>query len=130
MKRRSALLIAGIVTAFVMVIVVGLVLLSNRAAQVAQAAAADVPSVQAPDPATITDVPTLQAELKAYQQALGKAHSDLQTAYNQIQTLDGQVSQLTQSVQQLQDGQSGFSSGRRARGSDSARAPFFGGHDD
>src|SRR5665811_113918 len=90
-KRNSALLLSGIVTAFVMVIVVGLVLLSGRAAQVAQAAAADVPSGQAPDPSTTSDVATLQAEVQAYKQALQKADTDLQTAYGQVKTLNGQL---------------------------------------
>jgi peptidoglycan hydrolase CwlO-like protein len=128
-KRNSALFLSGVVTAFMMVVIVGLVLLSGRAAQVAQAAAADVPSLQAPNPNTTTDVPTLQAEVQAYKQALQKADSDLQTAYNQIQTLNGQVSQLSQSVQQSQSAQSGFSGGRRSRGG-SVPAPSLGGGDD
>ncbi len=123
MKRKSALFLSGVITAFVMVVIVGLVLLSGRAAQVAQAASADLPSVQAPNPMTTTDVATLQAEVQAYKQALQKADGDLQTAYDQIRTLNGQVNQLSQSIQQLQSAQSGFGGSRRSRG-------FFGGGDD
>jgi peptidoglycan hydrolase CwlO-like protein len=129
-KRKSALFLSGILTAFVMVVVVGLVLLSGRAAQVAQAAAADTPTIQAPDPSTTTDVATLQAEVQSYKQALQKRDVDLQSAYNQIQTLNNQLNQLTQSVQQLQSG--GFSSGRRSGGGgfNTVPQPFLGGGDD
>ncbi len=132
-KRKSALFLSGIVTAFVMVVVIGLVLISGRAAQVAQAATVDVPTVQASD-AAATDVATLQAQVQAYKQALQKRDADLQSAYNQIQTLNDQLNQLNQSVQQLQSG--GFNGGgfgdRRSRGGgfNSDSRPFFGGGDD
>ena len=95
--RKTALLISGFVTAFAMVVVIGLVGASGQFVQNAQAA-----SVQATAPvqgavtqgatqtATSAEVATLQAEVANYRTQLQKAYQDLQSAYDQIQALNAQ----------------------------------------
>jgi hypothetical protein len=88
MKRKMALIMSGVVTAVVMVVVIGLLQLSGNFSNVAQAA----PVKAAASQATInnsTDVATLQAEVAAYRAQLQQAYADLQQAYNQIQALSG-----------------------------------------
>ncbi len=88
MKRKMALIVSGVVTAVVMVVAIGLLQLSGRFNNAAQAAPVKAVASQA----TIndsTDVATLQAEVAAYQAQLQQAYSDLQQAYSQIQALSG-----------------------------------------
>lgn|GEM_PF-1982880 len=93
MRRKAAMLVSGIITAFVMVVVIGLLQLSGRVGNTAQAAA--LPStgpaqatVNGADP-TNADVATLQAEVAAYRDQLQQAYTALQQAYQQIQLLSG-----------------------------------------
>jgi len=86
MKRKTALIVSGVVTAVVMVVAIGMLQLSGRFSNAAQAASVKAIAGQA----TInnsTDVATLQAEVAAYQAQLQQAYTDLQQAYNQIQAL-------------------------------------------
>ena len=95
MRRKTALLISGIVTAFAMVLVLGLLSASARDAQAAQQAPAPSEVVPASDPAgtaTADQVASLQAEVDQYKTALNQAYSDLQAAYSQIQQLQAQTS--------------------------------------
>jgi hypothetical protein len=90
MRRKTALILSGVVTAFAMVAVIGLFGLSGRQGNTAQAASV----ARTGDGVTLdqagqlsTDVATLQAEVVAYQQQLQEAYSALQQAYDQIQVL-------------------------------------------
>ncbi len=150
MRRNTALFLSGVVTAFVMVVVIGLIALSGQFGQEAQAAtlsnntSGEAASLQASDPGKTTDVATLQAEANAYKQALQKADNDLQNAYNQVKSLNDQVNQLTQQIQNAQvnqdssgqgffGGQSGFGERRFRRGGGNFNPfaqPLPGGGDD
>jgi hypothetical protein len=92
MRRKTALILSGIVTAFAMVAVLGLFGLSGRQGNAAQAAS----GLRSGDGAAFdrtgqasTDVATLQAEVVAYQQQLQEAYAALQRAYVEIQVLSG-----------------------------------------
>jgi hypothetical protein len=90
MRRKTAVILSGIVTAFAMVVVLGLFGLSARQGNTAQAAtAARLGDVVAFDESgqLSTDVATLQAEVVAYQQQLQEAYLALQQAYGEIQVL-------------------------------------------
>lgn len=109
MGRKWALLLSGIVTAFAMVVVIGLInQAANQPAGVQAASAAEsTPAVSAITGDTAStdvtantgvgqngaDVARLQAELNAYKQQLDKAYSDLQAAYDQIQAMQQQQQQ-------------------------------------
>ena len=90
MRRKTALIFSGIVTAFAMVSMIGLFGLSARQGNAAQAA----PVVQSGDAVSFdrsgqlsTDTAMLQAEVVAYRQQLREAYSALQQAYVEIQVL-------------------------------------------
>jgi hypothetical protein len=90
MRHKTALILSGIVTAFVLVAVIGLFGLSATQSPKAQAASAVVasPGVSVdPSGQLSTDVPTLQAEVVAYQQQLAQAYQALQQADAEIQVL-------------------------------------------
>ncbi len=96
MKRRTMLVLSGMVTAFVLVAIIGLFGLSASQAKTARAATISAAtSSQTNDPPVFdqtgqqlsTDVPTLQAEVIAYQQQLQQSYAALQQAYNEIQVL-------------------------------------------
>ena len=90
MRRKTALVLSGIVTAFAMVAVVGLFGLSARQAKTAQASsvAQGGSSVDVSQTGQLsTDVIALQAEVVAYQRQLQEAYSALQQAYDEIQVL-------------------------------------------
>jgi hypothetical protein len=90
MRRKTALLLAGVVTAFAMVAVIGLFGLSASQSRTAQAAPLAGPANRvALDQSgqLSTDVATLQAEVVAYQQQLQEAYAALQQAYVEIQVL-------------------------------------------
>ena len=90
MRRKTALILSGIVTAFAMVVVIGLFRLSARQGNTAQASSiAQVgggPGIDRTGQLS-TDVATLQAEVVTYQQQLQEAYSALQQAYAEIQVL-------------------------------------------
>ena len=86
MKRKTALIVSGVVTAAVMVVAIGLLQLSGRFSNTAQAAPVKAVASQVTGNNS-TDVATLQAEVAAYQAQLQQAYTDLQQAYNQIQAL-------------------------------------------
>jgi hypothetical protein len=89
MQRKTALVVSGIITAFVMVVVVGLVQMSGRASA-AQPVSLTLPGGQATLSGAgdaSTDVATLQAEVAAYRAQLQQAYDALQQAYNEIQVL-------------------------------------------
>lgn len=113
MRRETALVVSGIVTAFAMVAVIGLFGLSARQVKTAQAAsvAQGVGAVAVSQTGQLsTDVATLQAEVVVYQEQLQEAYSALQQAYNEIQVLSA----------------TGGSRGSRGRGG-SGQFQFFGG---
>ena len=90
MRRKTALILSGIVTAFAMVVVIGLFGLSARQGNTAQAASiAQVGGRAAIDNTgqLSTDVATLQFEVVTYQQQLQEAYLALQQAYAEIQVL-------------------------------------------
>ncbi len=90
MRRKTALVLSGMVTVFAMVAVIGLFGLSARQARIVQAAAVTrgESAVDVSQTGQLsTDVTTLQAEVVAYQQQLQEAYSALQQAYNEIQVL-------------------------------------------
>lgn len=105
MRRKTALLLSGVITAFLMVIFIGLAGSAGWFSQQAVSAAPAVASAPAAA-ANSTDVAALQAQVATYRQQLQKAYSDLQAAYDQIQTL---------SQQQAQAGNSGGFGERRFR---------------
>jgi hypothetical protein len=140
MPRKTALFLSGIITAFILMVVVGLVYGANRygAAAAAPANPAAVAAALASDTAapaqlannsgtgaaaSAADVAALQAQVQQYKQQLQQAYSDLQQAYDQIQTMNNTLSQ----------GQGG---GRRFRGEggNEQQQPgsqgIFGGSDD
>src|SRR5512136_2789642 len=95
MKRKMALVLSGIVTAFVMVSMIGLFGLSANQSNTVRAA----PPAQSSATGSFdgsgqgsTDVATLRAEVVAYQQQLREAYLALQQAYNEIQLLSGNES--------------------------------------
>jgi hypothetical protein len=90
MRRKTALIFSGIVTAFAMVCMIGLFGLSARHGNTVQAA----PVVQSGDAVSFdrsgqlsTDTAILQAEVIAYRQQLQEAYLALQQAYAEIQLL-------------------------------------------
>ena len=92
MRRKTRLVLSGTVTAFAMVVMIGLFGLSAIQGKTAQAATASrTNDVVAFDQSgqLSTDVVTLQAEVIAYQQQLQEAYSALQQAYGEIQMLSG-----------------------------------------
>lgn len=132
MQRKTAMLISGAVTAFVLMLVVGLVFGASSTPAVAKTAAVSAPAPVAN--ASSTNVAALQqqvqqdqtvisqyqAQLQQYKDQLTKAYSDLQTAYNQINTL--------QNSAQASQGRQGRSRG--GEGGRSGLPGFFGGGDD
>jgi hypothetical protein len=92
MRRKTALILSGIVTAFALVVVIGLFGLSGRQVNTAQAASVGRTGEGVSLDQTgqlSTDVATLQAEVVAYQQQLQEAYAALQQAYVEIQMLSG-----------------------------------------
>jgi hypothetical protein len=90
MRHRTVMILSGVVTAFVLVAVIGLFGLSAKQSPTAQAASPAVASAGVsldPSGQLSTDVPTLQAEVVAYQQQLDQAYQALQQAYAEIQVL-------------------------------------------
>lgn len=89
MKTKMALIVAGAVTAFVIVLVIGMLGGAGWFAQsVSAASASDPASVTG---STSTDVATLQQEVATYQQELQQANTQLQAAYNEIATLQSEL---------------------------------------
>ncbi len=146
MQRKTAMMISGAVTAFVLMLVVGLVFGASSTPAVAKTTALSSP-VSAPPPvanANSTDVAALQkqvqqdqavinqyqtavgqyqSQLQQYKDQLTKAYSDLQTAYSQINTL--QSAQSNQGRLGRFRGEGGGTGGAR-----SGVPGFFGGGDD
>jgi hypothetical protein len=92
MSRKTALIIAGVITSVVMVLVVAVAGGASWFSQRASAASSG-------DPASISsaalsenpaDVAALQAELLDYQAALQQANTQLQAAYDEIAALQTQ----------------------------------------
>lgn len=86
MQHKTAMLLSGAITAFVLMVVIGLVYGANRFGASA-APATPSPSAQvAPDNprSNSAEVATLQAQIQQYRSELQQAYSDLQAAYNQI----------------------------------------------
>lgn len=122
MGRNSAMFVSGIVTAFLLMLFIGLAGGSRWFMGTAQAAAPGQATLQAQLSApgstsasgqSSADVATLEKEVAAYKTQLQQSYDQLQQAYNQIATLQ----------QQVQTGQQ-----RRFRGGGSS--PFLGGNDD
>jgi hypothetical protein len=126
MRRNAALLISGIVTAFVMVLVIGLAGGMNWLTSTAQAAApatvgqnvtvtgstGQQGNAQSADPAR------LQQEVNTYKTQLQQAYDKLQAAYDQISQLQSQ--QATGLPRQ----------GDRRHGREGGLDQFFGGQGD
>jgi hypothetical protein len=95
MKHRMALIISGLITAFVMVVAVGLVALSGQATSAAQAqapepaitAVATGPAAAGSTASDRAEIQALQQQVVTYRSQLQQAYSDLQQAYDQIQAL-------------------------------------------
>ena len=100
MKRKTALLVSGLMTGVVMVVALGLVQISGRFDEIAQGAlaagggqtaatSAGTSSVPVTDLAAETsgEVIRLQSEVAAYREELQQAYNELQRAYDQIQIL-------------------------------------------
>lgn len=98
MNRRTALLLSGAVTAFLLMVVVGLVYGADRFSSAAAVASGANPSAlagvsgnsgdrQAANPA---DVAALQEQVQTLKSQLQQAYTDLQTAYDQISALQSQ----------------------------------------
>jgi septal ring factor EnvC (AmiA/AmiB activator) len=89
MKTKMALIVSGAVTAFVIMLVIGLLGGANWFTQTIFAAGTS-------DPATVTgststDVATLQRQAATYQQELQQANTQLQAANNEIATLQAEL---------------------------------------
>ncbi len=145
MQRKTAMLISGGVTAFVLMLVVGLVFGASATPAVAKTQPLSSAAVSVPAPvasANSTDVAALQkqvqqdqtvmnqyqtaigqyqSQLQQYKDQLTKAYSDLQTAYNQINTLQNAAQSNQGRLGRFRGGNSGGQSGLPG---------FFGGGDD
>ncbi len=145
MPRKTAMIVSGAITAFVLMVVLGLVYGSNQLAAAAGAATPQAPiaaqaqaaagaqgSPAASDPGLQdkdAEIAQLQAEVQAYKQQLDQATTQLQDAYNQLQSLAN-----TQNSQggrrRFRDSEGGFEIG--SEGSplgQGSTLPFFGGDD-
>ncbi len=134
MPRKTAMLLSGTITAFVLMVVIGLVFSANQLGSipVAQAAPANNNAANA-SANNSADVTALQQQVQTYKSQLQQAYSDLQQAYDQI-------NQLQQAVQTMQaQGQGGFRSRQRGgegfgqgqgQSSPFNSEGFFGGGDD
>ncbi len=106
MPRKTTMLLSGIITAFVLMVVVGLVYGADRygAAAAGASATAITTTAAAVDPGAPTannqanadaaaQIAALQNQVQQYKQQLQQAYSDLQQAYDQIQTMNNYLSQ-------------------------------------
>jgi TolA-binding protein len=112
------MLLSGAITAFALMVVIGLVYGANRFTSAADAASAPLtaPALQGNQAGNSTDVTELQQQVQTLKSELDKAYSDLQTAYNQISVLQSQASTGGR-----------FGGERESRGAQ--QFPFFGGDD-
>lgn len=90
MKTKTALIVSGMVTVYVMVLVIWVLGGFGWFAPTAQASPAASNPVAVTASAS-TDVATLQQEAAAYRQELQQANAQLQAAYNEIATLQSQL---------------------------------------
>lgn len=88
MSKRTAFIIAGVVTSIVMVLVLGVAGGTNWFGQ--RASAASTGDTTAAGSANPADVAALQAQLNDYQTALQQANAQLQAAYDEIAALQAQ----------------------------------------
>ncbi len=93
MNRRTAMLLSGAITAFALMLVIGLVYGANRFNSAAGAAAPAVTGATADGSsaqANSAEVAALQQQVQTLKTQLQQSYSDLQNAYNQITALQGQ----------------------------------------
>jgi Tfp pilus assembly protein FimV len=90
--KRGAFLIAGVITATVMVLVLGVASRAGWFSQRASAAGTADPPAAATDVVCVdpVDLAALQAQVKDYQAALQQANTQLQAAYDEIAALQTQ----------------------------------------
>jgi peptidoglycan hydrolase CwlO-like protein len=88
MKTKTALIVSGLVTVYVMALVIWVLGGFGWFASKAQASSGAGQAAAAP---ASTDVATLQQEIATYQQELQQANTQLQAAYNEIATLQSQL---------------------------------------
>ncbi|MEJ2210304.1 MAG: periplasmic heavy metal sensor [Anaerolineae bacterium] len=93
MSKRVTLIIAGVVTALVLVLVLGVAGGASWFSPATSAAGNQSPSATAAGGAVCLnpqDAAALQAQLNDYQAALQQANTQLQAAYNEIAQLQAQ----------------------------------------
>ena len=95
MQHKTALLLSGAITAFALMVVIGLVYGANRfGATAAAATPSPLAQVAQADPrSNSAEVATLQAQIQQYRSQLQQAYSDLQAAYDQINALNSAQAQ-------------------------------------